>query len=88
MDLEKNDCGAIFLLHEMMTQRTFSANHATLYESICAAFIRNCSTLTTDEISYQTRNMTEECLNDLKNLFAREHWYFIISKILSERKGF
>lgn len=41
MDLDKNDCGAIFLLHELMTQRTFSVNDATLYQSVCAAFIRN-----------------------------------------------
>lgn len=86
LNLEENDCGVIFLLHEVMMQRTFTPNNATLYQSACAACIQRCGSLSTKDISFHTRNMTEKCLNDMTKLFAREHWCSIISKILSERE--
>lgn len=88
MDLNENDCGAIFLLHEVMTQRTHGADHLNLFEDACVAFIRYCGTLTMREISYKTQNMSDQCLSKMTNLFPHEHWCAIISKVLSERQDF
>lgn len=87
MDLTSNSIEVVFMLHEIMLQRTFQVENSTLYQSACTSFIRRCGFLTSDEISIYIQKMESNVLNDLSNIFLHEHWCSIISKILSEREG-
>lgn len=51
MDLENNDIGVVFMLHEIISQRTFDVLYASLYQQCCISVIVKCGFLICEEIS-------------------------------------
>ncbi|CAC5378373.1 unnamed protein product [Mytilus coruscus] len=84
-DLSNNTVDVVFMLYEILTQRTFEVPNASLYQICCSSIVRKCGFLTSEEISFLVRKMDSSVLNDLSNIFLHEHWCRIISNILAAR---
>lgn len=85
LDLSNTAIDVVFMLQEVISQRTFEIPNASLYQICCSSVIRKCGFLTSEDILSIVGKMNSSVLNDLTNIFQREHWCSIISKIQVER---